>query len=576
MASILRIKRSETSGNPAVLAAGELAYSALLDNGSNGGDRLYIGMGTETNDNAVNHIIIGGKRYTDMVDAATSVGTNNTLVKRDGANTAYLNIIGNVTGSVTGGISGDVTGNLTGNVTGNVTGNITSTGASSFTNATVTGGSINGTAIGATTASTVTGTTITATTGFVGNVTGNLTGDVFASNGTSKILDNGTDGTNAVFTGALTGNVTGNVTGNLTGNVTGNADTATSWLNSRNLSLTGDGTATLASVNGAANVSAALTLATVNSNVGSFGSATAIPIVTVNGKGLVTAVSTANIATTLNVAGSAGAAGSLSLLTDTLNFTTGSGLKTTFDDTTNSLLIEMDGAAQLSSLTLTGALAANALTITTSLSAGNTTVNDISVNGNAIITGNLTVNGTMTAVNSTTVTINDKNLQLAQGANTAILSDGGGITVGNTLDGFTAASITYSAIDNRWNLNKDLTVANVYGALIGNASTATTWATARNLSLTGDASGTIASVDGSANVSGALTLATVNSNVGSYGNGTTVPNFTVNAKGLVTAAGSTAIPFASTSVKGLASFDSTQFSITSGAVTLAQIDGGSF
>ena len=96
MASILRIKRSETSGNPAVLAAGELAYSALLDNGSNGGDRLYIGMGTETADNAVNHIIIGGKRYTDMVDAATSVGTNNTIVKRNGSNTAYLNIIGNV------------------------------------------------------------------------------------------------------------------------------------------------------------------------------------------------------------------------------------------------------------------------------------------------------------------------------------------------------------------------------------------------------------------------------------------------------------------------------------------------
>jgi len=340
--------------------------------------------------------------------------------------------------------------------------------------------------------------------------------------------------------------------------------------------LTGDGTATLASVNGAANVSAALTLATVNTNIGSFGSATAIPIVTVNEKGLVTAVTTANIATTLNIAVTTGEAGSLSLLTDTLNISAGSGLKTSFNDTTNSLLIELEGSAQLSALTLTGALSANALTISTTLSAGNTTVNDISVNGNAIVTGNLTVNGTVTTVSSTTVTIADKNLQLAPAANTAILSDGGGLTVGTSLDAFAAASLTYSAIDNRWNMNKDLTVANVYGALVGNASTATTWATARDLSLSGDASATLTGVNGSANVSGALTLATVNSNVGSYGNSVTVPNFTVNAKGLVTAAGSTAIPFASTSVKGLASFDSTQFTITSGAVTLTAIDGGSF
>jgi hypothetical protein len=42
-------------------------------------------------------------------------------------------------------------------------------------------------------------------------------------------------------------------------------------------------------------VTAAGTLATVNSNVGSFGSATSVPVVTVNAKGLVTAVSTATV-----------------------------------------------------------------------------------------------------------------------------------------------------------------------------------------------------------------------------------------------------------------------------------------
>ena len=50
--------------------------------------------------------------------------------------------------------------------------------------------------------------------------------------------------------------------------------------------LTGDGTASGPG-------SAALTLATVNTNTGSFGSSTAIPTFTVNGKGLITAASTA-------------------------------------------------------------------------------------------------------------------------------------------------------------------------------------------------------------------------------------------------------------------------------------------
>jgi hypothetical protein len=68
MAAVIRIKRSNVAGNPATLRAGELAYSALPDNGSNGGDRLYIGMGTETAGNAANHFVIGGKFFTDRLD----------------------------------------------------------------------------------------------------------------------------------------------------------------------------------------------------------------------------------------------------------------------------------------------------------------------------------------------------------------------------------------------------------------------------------------------------------------------------------------------------------------------------
>ena len=100
MAAIVRIKRSSTSGNPTTLAAGELAYSGLTDNGSNGGDRLYVGFGTETAGNAANHFVIGGKYFTDIIDGATDANTASKLVKRDGS--------GNFS-------AGTITANLTGN-----------------------------------------------------------------------------------------------------------------------------------------------------------------------------------------------------------------------------------------------------------------------------------------------------------------------------------------------------------------------------------------------------------------------------------------------------------------------------
>ena len=83
MASIIRIKRSSTNGNPATLGAGELAYSALSGTLANGGDRLYIGMGTETSGNATNHFVIGGKYFTDMMDHATGTLTASSAVLVD-------------------------------------------------------------------------------------------------------------------------------------------------------------------------------------------------------------------------------------------------------------------------------------------------------------------------------------------------------------------------------------------------------------------------------------------------------------------------------------------------------------
>lgn len=71
----------------------------------------------------------------------------------------------------------------------------------------------------------------------------------------------------------------------------------------------------------------------------------------------------------------------------------------------------------------------------------------------------------------------------------------------------------------------------------GNAGTATTLATARSISITGDATWTT-SFNGSANVTGALTLANSGVAAGTYSSGATQQqSFTVDAKGRVTGVG---------------------------------------
>ena len=127
MSSTIKIKRSEVAGNPAVLGAGELAYSGLADNGVNGGDRLYVGMGTETAGNAVNHVVIGGKYFTDMLDHTKGVLTANSALLADANKKLDQLLVDNI--DINGNSIGatDLNGDL--GITGNGSGKVLVSGA---------------------------------------------------------------------------------------------------------------------------------------------------------------------------------------------------------------------------------------------------------------------------------------------------------------------------------------------------------------------------------------------------------------------------------------------------------------
>ena len=224
----------------------------------------FNGTAGITNANLANSTVTVGSTAINLGATATSLAGLTSVT----ASTFTGNLVGNVTGTITGGITGNAA---------TVTNGVYTTDTGTVTNAMLAG------SIADTKLSTIS---------TAGKVSNSAT-TAASANTASAIVARDASGnfTASTITAALTGNVTGNTTGTHTGAVVGNASTATTLATARTIALTGDATAS-GSFDGSANYSQALTLATVNSNVGAFGSATAIPVITVNAKGLVTAVST--------------------------------------------------------------------------------------------------------------------------------------------------------------------------------------------------------------------------------------------------------------------------------------------
>ena len=204
-----------------------------------------------------------------------------------------------------------------------------------------------------------------------------------------------------------------------------------------------------------------------------------------------------------------------------LNFAAGT--KDVFVTYPSGKSVNLDASGNATALGTPVAFVGTNITGTASgLTAGNVTTN-------ANLTGDVTSVGNATSIAAGVIV--DADINASAGiVDTKLATISTASKVSNSAT--TAASAnTASAIVAR-DASGNFTAGTITAALTGNASTATTLATGRTIAITGDLAYTSGSFDGSAAVTGTGTLATVNSNVGSF----TSASITVNAKGLITAA----------------------------------------
>ena len=224
------------------------------------------------------------------------------------------------------------------------------------------------------------------------------------------------------------------------------------------------------------------------------------------------------------------------------------------------------GAIDLDSQSLT--IAGTANEIETAASGQTITIglpNNVTVGNNLTVDGNLTVTGTQTTVNSTTVTVDDP-IFVVGGDSAPGSDDNKDRGMEFRWHNGSSAKLGFFGFDDSTGKFTFIPDATDNSAIVSG--------TKGNLDIGGlDLAGSITSVDGSAPTNGQILM-------GHTSNGDMQLGTLTAGEGLDVTNGAGSITLsaedATSSNKGIASFNSNEFTVSSGAVSITAIDGGSY